>query len=151
MMGADLYIRPICRTSSGTDMRRSTSTGCRYAKHQSARTNARKPKSKSGQSLLRPDVRQRLFPRQLQRQQSLVKFRALLVGGRRPATDRPRDVLELDQAAWLLQTLKEREPVFHANTARDPGLGLLPSRRYRELRTFLRLALQRNEPIECSM
>ena len=62
----------------------------------------------------------------------------------------PTGLLEPDQARWLMQTLEERELHFLANIARDPDWASY-RRRYRQLRTFLRLALQRNEPIECSM
>ena len=58
--------------------------------------------------------------------------------------------LDVTQTTWLLRTLKEHEPVFKASTAKDPQRDYFVQT-YRELRAFLRLALQRNEPIECSM
>jgi hypothetical protein len=51
---------------------------------------------------------------------------------------------------WLMRTLKRREPVFKTNIATDPDRAFFVLK-YRELRTFLRTALKRNEPIECSL
>ena len=60
------------------------------------------------------------------------------------------DQLDPTQMRWLLRTLKHREPVFKTNIATDPDRAFFILK-YRELRTFLRTALKRNEPIECSL
>lgn len=58
--------------------------------------------------------------------------------------------LNVGQITWLLQTLKEREPLYKASIAKNAHKDDFVQA-YRELRAFLRLALRRNEPIECSL
>jgi hypothetical protein len=60
------------------------------------------------------------------------------------------DALDPTQAQWLLATLKDREPVFKASIAEGPNRAYF-TRKYRELRRFLRTALEDNEPIRCSL
>ena len=60
------------------------------------------------------------------------------------------DALDPTQVEWLLATLKDREPVFKANIAEGPNRAYFV-RKYRALRRFLRAALERGEPIRCSL
>ena len=54
------------------------------------------------------------------------------------------------QVRWLMQALEERKRTFWSMIVRDPDWASY-WRRDRQLRAFLRQALQRNEAIECSL